>query len=1196
MAINLRKTSADPTGKVSALTHQEMNDNLKSFYQSSSLSGSTLELHTVADTHSIDLSSLGGTSVDISDLNTFSGSAESRLDSIEAVTSSYLTPADTGSLYLSSSVDQNRITFNQGDGSSHTIVIETGSADDSITYFTESISGNTATWNTSFEDMSITSTCNRIRIGADITGNVHTGDRTIILGGNHDTQGFVSATKSLAAQNSSTQVSGDSNIALGNFSGCITSGVRSVMIGVEYGNVAALNTFVLGGSSNSTSGNANYGGIIGGSGNSNISSKRSVVVAGSGNMVQITEDGGIFAGRNNAVRKNESTVIGGFCNRINSKGSNITGGCCNCVTGDYSTILSSKKTTLQGEGSLVFSPSDTVVTEARSNIARFDVTLLEVSGALSASGLTYPTTDGTTGQAIVTDGSGVLSFATVSGGSGPTLDTGSFYVSSSINGNSITYLQGDGTTEVVNIPVGGVDTGSFYVSSSVDRNIVTFTQGDGSVESITIETGSADDVITEWVESTSGGKSSWTSTTPIGIIDSTSHTLSIGTTSVVSISGNRSSIISGCRNRVTADDSTVIAGCCNHVTQGCAGIFAGRKNSVQGAFSTILGGYDNMTNCNYVTIAGAYDTTACVNYSFIAATGASNIKDSSQYSTILGTQSSDIEGASCHSTILGSQNSEIKNSVSSTVIGGLTSYITNSDYSTVIGRDNSIFSGSPYSGIFGGVSNRINGGSCFGVILGGISNRICATGNYNSILAGSSSTISGTASKSHIIGGSSNTVSGNSTLLFGGTSITETRDSVARFGTDLVEVDGHFSASGLLYPTASGTAGQVITTDGNGVLSFTTVGGGGASTLLGLTDTDLTPTIDTGSLLYWNGGKWIADNTPRTLGIQDANTLINVVTPNTSDVILFEEGEGLAISYDTNTVTFDIDLDWSSSYVDATQASSVWETQGTDTHINAVLQAKGDGATVAQVPDGSTVGGNSRGGQSTDFQKLRSDANQVASGVASSILGGSCNRAYGNHSTVLGGQENTAGGTFSTVLGGYQSCVGSTGTYSTALGNRAQVNAFGSFLFRDGSGTTPYTLTDNNTAAFITSKFYVEGIHEVSGSSFSSVGTPDTTATSPTTVNVTIDADEHNFFELTLGTNTTHTVGITNGQPGQTIIIKTVQPSSGTVGLVSWNGTSNIKEAFDADNNVTALNDAEDIFTLVSFGTDWYLNGIKRFS
>ena len=1176
MAINLRQTSADPTGKASALTHQEMNDNLKSFYQSSSLSGSTLELHTVADTHSIDLSSLGGgSSVDISDLNTFSGSAESRLDSIEAVTSSYLTPADTGSLYLSSSVDQNRITFNQGNGSTHTIVIETGSADDSITYFTESISGNTATWNTSFEDMCITSATNRIRIGGSMTGNVHTGLGTIVIGGTMGAQAYVSATDSLVAQ-SSTQVVGSRNIVLGNYSGFMSTH-HSTMIGVSYGNhYGTDNTFMIGGTAHRISGTSCYGGIVGGSTNNNAGSQCSVVVGGACNKLVNNNSGGIFGGFQNESRDYYSTVVGGRCNKVDSTGSNITSGCSNTVTGDYSIALASKKTTLEGEGTLVFSPNETAITETRSNIARFDVTLLEVSGALSASGLSYPTADGTVGQAIVTDGSGVLSFATVSGGSGPTVDTGSFYVSSSISGNSITYLQGDGTTEVVNIPAGGVDTGSFYVSSSVDRNVVTFTQGDGSVESITIETGSADDVITEWVESSSGGKSSWTSTTPIGILDSTSHTLSIGTCNAVSLSGDRSSILSGCKNGVTANDSSVIAGCCNIVSAACSGILAGKSNRVSGAFSTVVGGFDSKAKCSYNTILGAGSSTACANYTMIGASSGALIKDASSNSTILGTLNSAIEGTSCYSTILGSMNGVVKDSLSSTIIGGSSNTINTSDYSISIGRDNHLMNGSDYSGIFAGVSNRINGG-LISVMIGGSSNNLIGD-------------------RSFLIGGTSNNLNGDRSFLFGGNTITETRNSVARFGTDLVEVDGHFSASGLLYPTASGTAGQVITTDGNGVLSFTTVGGGGASTLLGLTDTDLTPTMDTGSLLYWNGDKWVADNTPHTLGIQDSNTLINVATPNANNVILFEHGEGIDISYGTNTLTFDIDLDWSSSYVDATQASSVWDAQGTGNHINAVLQAKGSGATSAQVPDGTTVGGNLRGGYATDFQKLRSDANQVASGANSIILGGSCNRAYGNHSTVLGGQENTAGGTFSTVLGGYQSCVGSTGTYSTALGNRAQVNAFGSFLFRDGNGTTPYILTDNNTAAFIADKFYVEGTHEVSGSSFSSVGTPDSTATSPTTVSVTVDADDHNFFELSLGTNTTHTIGIANGQPGQTLVIKTVQPSSGTVGLVSWNGTSNIKQAFDADNNVTTLNNAEDIFTLVRFGSDWYLNGIKRFS
>jgi len=42
--------------------------------------------------------------------------------------------------------------------------------------------------------------------------------------------------------------------------------------------------------------------------------------------------------------------------------------------------------------------------------------LVTIGGTLSASGLTFPTTDGTSGQAITTDGSGNLSFSTITGG------------------------------------------------------------------------------------------------------------------------------------------------------------------------------------------------------------------------------------------------------------------------------------------------------------------------------------------------------------------------------------------------------------------------------------------------------------------------------------------------------------------------------------------------------------------------------------------------------------------------------------------------------------------------------------------------------------------------------------------------------------------------------------------------------------
>ena len=56
--------------------------------------------------------------------------------------------------------------------------------------------------------------------------------------------------------------------------------------------------------------------------------------------------------------------------------------------------------------------------------------------------------------------------------------------------------------------------------------------------------------------------------------------------------------------------------------------------------------------------------------------------------------------------------------------------------------------------------------------------------------------------------------------------------------------------SGLLYPLQDGTYGQVLTTDGNGNLTFTTVTSGGASTLAELTDVILTGLAHGGLLQY----------------------------------------------------------------------------------------------------------------------------------------------------------------------------------------------------------------------------------------------------------------------------------------------------------------------------------------------------------
>lgn len=88
------------------------------------------------------------------------------------------------------------------------------------------------------------------------------------------------------------------------------------------------------------------------------------------------------------------------------------------------------------------------------------------------------------------------------------------------------------------------------------------------------------------------------------------------------------------------------------------------------------------------------------------------------------------------------------------------------------------------------------------------------------------------------------------------------------------------------------------------------------------------------------------------------------------------------------------------------------------TNVDAVIRAKGTGATLAHVPDNTTTGGNKRGDQATDWQKIRGAASQVASGIYSVIGGGRNNTASANWAVVAGGNANTAGGQYSFIGSG----------------------------------------------------------------------------------------------------------------------------------------------------------------------------------
>lgn len=103
----------------------------------------------------------------------------------------------------------------------------------------------------------------------------------------------------------------------------------------------------------------------------------------------------------------------------------------------------------------------------------------------------------------------------------------------------------------------------------------------------------------------------------------------------------------------------------------------------------------------------------------------------------------------------------------------------------------------------------------------------------------------------------------------------------------------------------------------------------------------------------------------------------------------------------------------SKTVVDSSQTAVVsLIVTGTQTNIDAVLKAQGLGAVT------NDDAGNKRGEYAVDWQRIRSTADQVASGNYSIISGGSFNKATGLHSIVVGGNNNTADADYALVLGG----------------------------------------------------------------------------------------------------------------------------------------------------------------------------------
>lgn len=115
------------------------------------------------------------------------------------------------------------------------------------------------------------------------------------------------------------------------------------------------------------------------------------------------------------------------------------------------------------------------------------------------------------------------------------------------------------------------------------------------------------------------------------------------------------------------------------------------------------------------------------------------------------------------------------------------------------------------------------------------------------------------------------------------------------------------------------------------------------------------------------------------------------------------------------------------------------------TNADFAIIPKGNGAILADIPDGAVTGGNKRGTSAVDLQMSRLINTEIASGNSSVISGGFRNIASGLESSVGGGNNNQASGAQSRVGGGNQNTASNEfatvggGTNNTATASRTTV-------------------------------------------------------------------------------------------------------------------------------------------------------------
>ncbi|MCP4703540.1 MAG: hypothetical protein GY865_02940, partial [candidate division Zixibacteria bacterium] len=567
-----------------------------------------------------------------------------------------------------------------------------------------------------------------------------------------------------------------------------SGGVISGKLNIGSDNTNAGNSAFVAGESGEASGD--YATVGGGYGNE-ASGIGSTVGGGTTNTANEWV-GTVGGGEGNSASGASSTVGGGGFNAASGASSTVGGGSQNSNAGNYSTISggSSNNITATADYSYLFGIQSTLTEDST-----FMVDMPHIRFGDETDGYEIPSSDGTADQVLQTDGSGQVSWATVSGGG-----SSNWSVT-----DSVLY-----TNNYLGIARGGADNklwsnGSY---SHVNLGVACTTGANGGFSILYSTVGGGNSNTASNVASTVGGGTSNTA------------------------NGENSTVGGGNSNIAGGHFSTVGGGNGNTASGNYSIVSSGYTNEVSGYGSTIGGGLHNSNAGDYSIISGGYaDTiTATADYSYLFGIQGTLTEDSTfmvdmphirfgdetngyeipssdgTADQVLQTDGSGQVSWATTTTSISSVDGLSGGNITSKVSIGL-GHTLSGDSATISGGSNNTASGSSsvvsgglnntasadYSSVGGGYSNEASGiGSTVGGGTTNTANEWVGTigGGEGNTASGASSTVGGgginTASgaNSTVGGGSQNSNEGDYSTISGGyaDTITATADYSYLFG------------------------------------------------------------------------------------------------------------------------------------------------------------------------------------------------------------------------------------------------------------------------------------------------------------------------------------------------------------------------------------------------------------------------------